>query len=212
MRLVRSKKGFTLVELMVVMTIMSILAAIVVPGVTGSGTVARQTSESEDINNVQGAVDRFTIDDSDGSPWPTQVNLTGVSTAWDAGKLPTGVAPGSLLTSIGTPGEGTGTEAAPYIFDQNMLAGIDWVSAATVWGVDKKFYPDYARNKPRHATETITPAIAADGDSDTIAVQQKGNVVYMKLHNSSATDPVNFPKWAVDKTGTVWVFVGKDSY
>lgn len=72
-RLFHRSKGFTLVELMVVMTIMSILAAIVVPAVTGTTTAGRGTSMTADINTVQNAVERFVGDHPKGNEggWPT---------------------------------------------------------------------------------------------------------------------------------------------
>lgn len=72
-RLFHSSRGFTLIELMVVMTIMSILAAIVVPAVTGTTTAGRGTTMTADVNTVQNAVERFVGDHPKGDlgGWPT---------------------------------------------------------------------------------------------------------------------------------------------
>lgn len=55
----KQRKGFTLIELMVVMAILAILTAIVVPAVTGVTTTGRETTLATDVNAVQSAADRF---------------------------------------------------------------------------------------------------------------------------------------------------------
>ncbi len=58
----RGQKGFTLVELMVVMAIMAVLASIVVPAVTGTKQTSTDTQVKQDAGAVQTAVGSFNAD------------------------------------------------------------------------------------------------------------------------------------------------------
>lgn len=61
-------RGFTLIELMVVMAIMSILVGVVLPGVTGVGMTGKLTGRDAEIKEIQQAVQRF---NTDTALWPT---------------------------------------------------------------------------------------------------------------------------------------------
>ncbi len=65
----RGQKGFTLVELMVVMGIIAVLAAIVVPAVTGTKGPAEGAQFKGDANAVQSAAAKFNSDTVNAS-WP----------------------------------------------------------------------------------------------------------------------------------------------
>lgn len=65
-RIFHKSLGFTLIELMVVMTIMSILAAIVVPAVGGTTTAGRASVLNNDKQAIQGSVDRYVGDHHSG--------------------------------------------------------------------------------------------------------------------------------------------------
>ena len=55
-------RGFTLIEVMVVVVILSILAAIVVPRLTGRADEARITKAEVDIRNIEAAIELFQLD------------------------------------------------------------------------------------------------------------------------------------------------------
>ena len=58
----RRNTGFTLVELMLVMVILAILAAVVVPRIAGRGEDARKAAANTDIHSIEGALDQFEVD------------------------------------------------------------------------------------------------------------------------------------------------------
>ena len=57
-----SRGGFSLIELLLVLVILSVLAAIVVPKFTGQSERARVSAANLEIHNLEGALDRFEID------------------------------------------------------------------------------------------------------------------------------------------------------
>ncbi|HSZ54962.1 MAG TPA: type II secretion system major pseudopilin GspG [Tepidisphaeraceae bacterium] len=56
------KSGFTLVELMLVMLILAILAAVVVPRIAGRGEDAKKAAAKADITNISSALDSFEVE------------------------------------------------------------------------------------------------------------------------------------------------------
>ena len=58
----RTRRGFTLIELMVVVLILAVLAALVVPRIVGSGDQAKVSAAKSDLSTVSGLLDRFQLD------------------------------------------------------------------------------------------------------------------------------------------------------
>ncbi|MFQ5456104.1 MAG: type II secretion system major pseudopilin GspG [Nitrospirota bacterium] len=56
--------GFTLIEIMVVITILAILAVIVVPKIVGRTDDARKTAAMIQIKNIQASLDMFKMDNA----------------------------------------------------------------------------------------------------------------------------------------------------
>ena len=56
------RAAFTLIELLLVLVILGILAAVVVPKFTNTGDKARRTAANTDIATIEGALDRFELD------------------------------------------------------------------------------------------------------------------------------------------------------
>jgi len=58
----RSAKGFTLVEIMIVVAIIGIIIAIAIPGFMRAREVSRSTSCQENLIKIEGAVDQWAIE------------------------------------------------------------------------------------------------------------------------------------------------------
>ncbi len=56
------RRGFTLMELLLVLVILGVLAALVVPKFTNRTQQARETAAKTDVSTIQGALDAFEID------------------------------------------------------------------------------------------------------------------------------------------------------
>jgi general secretion pathway protein G len=58
----RGQQGFTLIELMIVMIIIGVLAAIAVPAYVQSVRHAREAVLKEDLHTIRAAIDSYTVD------------------------------------------------------------------------------------------------------------------------------------------------------
>ena len=58
----RSEQGFTLVELMIVMTVIAILAAIAIPSFTNNVRNAKEAVLRDDLHVMRIAIDSYTVD------------------------------------------------------------------------------------------------------------------------------------------------------
>jgi general secretion pathway protein G len=57
-----AESGFTLLELMIVMVVIGILAAIAIPSYTNSVRSAREAVLREDLHTMRAAIDSYTVD------------------------------------------------------------------------------------------------------------------------------------------------------
>lgn len=60
----KRKRGFTLIEMMVVIAILGVLAAIIAPNVLGRAEKAKVTAAVTNIKNLDGAIELYKIDNS----------------------------------------------------------------------------------------------------------------------------------------------------
>lgn len=66
-QVVRNKRGFTLIEILIVVAIIGILAAIAVPNVTRALQTAKTNADAANIASLQNAVEMYYIDNG---AWP----------------------------------------------------------------------------------------------------------------------------------------------
>ena len=127
--------GFTLVEIMIVVAIIGLLAAIAVPGFIRARKRSQATAVLNDARVLDGAKDQYAIES----------NRTG-SSAVQAGMLQPYLKPGSRLYTAAT---GTGSTVADLVgndydlgtFDGNIKVSTttktsfsDVIDASTFWG------------------------------------------------------------------------------
>ena len=119
----RKTRGFTLVEILIVVIILGILAAIVIPQFTNASNDARNNSVASTLQTMRGQIELFKIQHADTPPAQTALTtvLTGKTNAADTTQLAAG---------------GTGT-LGPYVqsFPINPVNGWSTVAAAAAVNV-----------------------------------------------------------------------------
>ena len=83
MRHIRKTRGFTLVELLIVIIIIAVLAAVVVPKFANSGTRSKEAALRADLKVMRNAIDLFK---SDTGSWPAALADLTTETAPANGK------------------------------------------------------------------------------------------------------------------------------
>jgi general secretion pathway protein G len=73
----KARKGFTLVEILIVVVILGILAAIVIPQFTNASTEARESTLTSDLQAIRGQIELYKIEHL-GDALPGAVGGTGV--------------------------------------------------------------------------------------------------------------------------------------
>lgn len=61
-KMMKKQSGFTLIEVMVVIVILGVLAALIVPNVMGRGEKAKVDTTSITLKGVAGALDQYKLD------------------------------------------------------------------------------------------------------------------------------------------------------
>ncbi|HEY8665966.1 MAG TPA: type II secretion system protein [Tepidisphaeraceae bacterium] len=124
MKTMRRNRGFTLVEILIVVIILGILAAIVIPQFTNASTDARQNSLSSTLQTVRSQIELYKLQHNDTMPL-----LITTTPAW------------SVFTGK-TKADGTVGATAAFVFGPymqnapvNPLNGLNTVDTAAAAGV-----------------------------------------------------------------------------
>lgn len=91
----KNQKGFTLIELMVVIIILGLLAGLVLPKILGREEEARVTTAKTQIRNLEGGLDQFKLDN--GFYPSTDQGLDALIRKPEAGRIPTNWKEGGYL-------------------------------------------------------------------------------------------------------------------
>lgn len=83
-----SKKGFTLIELVVVIAVLAVLAAIAIPVVTGVLNDAKAHVDDANANTIEASVKLYATQED-----LTTVDASDIAAALEAGGIDTGIAP-----------------------------------------------------------------------------------------------------------------------
>ena len=73
---IRQRRGFSLLELLAVVTILGIIAVVVIPRIAISGTTAKANANDQNKSEINSAVERFYFDTG---TWPAN-DLSDIST------------------------------------------------------------------------------------------------------------------------------------
>ncbi len=109
----RAKMGFTLVEILIVVVILGILAAIVIPQFTGASTEAKESSLVSNLQSMRSQVELFKIQHNDILPGEILSDVDGSIAPADAVKFVNAMC---LKTNqYGVVGTGAGFRFGPYM-------------------------------------------------------------------------------------------------
>ncbi len=195
-RVSRFQRGFTLVEMLAVLAILSILSGLVFPTVAGTTSTGRRSQQTTDMKEVESAVGRWNSDFSD---FPTEADLNPAA-LWAAGALPT-----SATTGTGdTPGT---TPSTPLTFSESAIAKIKFNDTDTKDGATVTFNRDYLSKSPDHAADSN---LTVTTTGSTFTLKKSGDDLYVKLVASATTKL--FPVWGLDSKSQAYVFVNASTY
>jgi general secretion pathway protein G len=108
MQFLEDKKGFTLIEIMVVIVILALLAALVGPKLMGRTDDAKITDARVQIKNIETALKLYKLDT--GNYPSTEQGLTALVTKPTVGVIPNGYKEGGYLESKKVPKDPWGSD------------------------------------------------------------------------------------------------------
>lgn len=136
----KGSRGFTLVELMVVMSIISVLMSVVFPAVTGTRSVSSGTQTAQDAQSVQSGLETFNNKSARAKQFPDEA----INASAYANEFSTAVA----LTLTFKDKNGVATTV-----DSTTHKAIKWTAETDVWQADgsvatMQFVPSFVLKIP----------------------------------------------------------------
>jgi general secretion pathway protein G len=125
-RIAKARRGFTLVEILIVVIILGILAAIVIPQFTNASNDARKSSLTSQLQTLRSQIQLYALQHLDQYP---PLLVAGGATAWDNMTVKTN----PDHTTTGTPQLGPYLQAAPTN-SLNGTAAVGIVTGTTDYG------------------------------------------------------------------------------
>jgi len=157
-------KKFTLIELIVVIAVLGILAAIVIPNISNFQNKARDTQLTADTRNVQTALDMYRLEQPDGAEpilvdgSENKVTLTATHEFDKDGNLQ------EISVKVGED-----EDDKPIYAKEKHYRVLDL----------NELYPNYLRQIPKYAV--VDPAVINAKDASQIAFEDGGKVVFATL-------------------------------
>jgi len=193
-RFLRSRAGFTLVEMTVTVGVIAVAAAIVLPAVTGVTTTTRQTSHKADIKQLEQGVARYEADNPGQLPIqestaPTQAvddtngdKIIKIRINWSATDT-TGTVPTDLDVTCGT-----GSESLSAAVDK-CFGSVDFT----------KLIPNYLKSEPQHMDANVTATVDTT-DNDGVG-DNNASTVDLKIDKCDLADDQCW--FYIDGTGDI---------
>jgi len=205
-RLPGSEEGITLLELVVVLSVLAVVASIVTPAVTGKTAKSRETVQFADIQAVESTVNTYA---SEAPSRSTGSGTVGLATLvqnfrfplWDE-TVPTSTDYWAVVTGFVLP---NGTTATLYVKPLDFTAS--YIKSET--GLVRRFVPDYLKQTPRYALTTVD----ADGKNDVgDVVFTRGTISFVGGKDSVGATPTRISMWVMDHDGAVRMLFDPDKY
>ena len=215
----RAEHGFTLIEVIVVVSILSILASVVIPSVTGLVARGQATEKAADLRETTVAVARY-VQGNDSLPI-TQATQP-------AEKVRDTDGDGVIRVAVDTSAV-DGTGALPGTIEVSCVAASTSLTdafEACFGSIDFFALGDLLANRPPHAAEDVTDADGAtpvyDDDVSTpdlfiAAVNLAGDAVEVYVKDDGGVSGTAFPGgtvrvWSLDASGRPFALIEDDRY
>jgi general secretion pathway protein G len=142
----RAKSGFTLVEILIVVVILGILAAIVIPQFTGASTEAKESALVSDLQSIRSQVELYKIQHND-------------------------ILPGEILNT-----DGSVTGATALSFVNAFTSKTDQYGNVDPGGGDPAVYRfgPYMQKLPENPFSTATAVVVVDKSEGASSVELDG--------------------------------------